>query len=49
MKSGDVAHDIKQEMEVKGNKYTFCGPTIIYCPTKKMTETVANVVKGKFC
>ncbi|XP_060557457.1 bifunctional 3'-5' exonuclease/ATP-dependent helicase WRN-like [Ruditapes philippinarum] len=46
MKSGDVAHDIKQEMEVKGNKYTFCGPTIIYCPTKKMTETVASVVKG---
>lgn len=46
MKSGDIALDLKTEMEEQGKKYTFSGPTIIYCPTKKITETVARVVKG---
>ena len=48
MKSGDIAYDLKQQMEVKGNKYKFSGPTIIYCPTKKITDTVASVLYGKF-
>ncbi|XP_052813197.1 bifunctional 3'-5' exonuclease/ATP-dependent helicase WRN-like isoform X2 [Mya arenaria] len=45
-KCGDVKHDLTTRMEQDGNKHRFPGPTIIYCPTKKDTDMVANVVKG---
>lgn len=45
-KCGDIAMDLKTQMKKVGNKYTFSGPTIIYCPTKKVTMDVANVLKG---
>ena len=28
-------------------EYSFDGPTIVYCPTKKTTETVARELQGK--
>ena len=46
-KSGSVKEDLRTQMEKVGSSYTFSGPTIIYCPTKKITSDVANIVKGK--
>jgi len=48
-KSGSVKEDLRTQMEKVGSSYTFSGPTIIYCPTKKITSDVANIVKGKLC
>ena len=45
-KSGDIANDLKVEMKRTGNKFSFEGPTIIYCPTKKATEDVISALNG---
>ncbi|RUS74144.1 hypothetical protein EGW08_018099 [Elysia chlorotica] len=45
-KSGDIANDLKMEMKKNGNKFSFDGPTIIYCPTKKATEEVVGALNG---
>lgn len=45
-KSGNIQLDLKSQMEKSGNKYIFTGPTIIYCPTKKITTEVAAIVSG---
>lgn len=42
MKSGNMCKDLKSHMNEKGD-----GPTIIYCPTKKSAEMVADVVLCK--
>ena len=34
-------------IRIAADDYEFEGPTIIYCPTKKSTEDVLNVVKSK--
>lgn len=47
-KSGDTGKDLRSQMVRKGNQFSFDGPTIIYCATKKSAENVADVVKGKF-
>lgn len=39
-----IAYDMKSLMNCNSNKYSFVGPTIIYCPTKKMTSSVADVL-----
>ncbi|NXU96717.1 WRN helicase, partial [Cettia cetti] len=40
--SGDICRDLKQFLNRKGSSsvYEFQGPTIIYCPTRKITEQV---------
>lgn len=49
-KSGDPMADLKSIMRPRRgygvNKYEFDGPTIIYCPTKKETEKIGQVVKA---
>ncbi|GFR90512.1 Werner syndrome ATP-dependent helicase-like protein [Elysia marginata] len=45
-KSGDIANDLRAEMKRVGNKFSFDGPTIIYCPTKKATEDVIGALNG---
>lgn len=45
LKSDDIYSDF-QELLVKADiKVRFPGSTIIYCPTKKTTEKVADVLK----
>jgi len=48
-KSGSPEEDLKSIMKkkiIRGvTKYVFDGPTIIYCPTKKETESIGLVVK----
>ncbi|XP_068210386.1 ATP-dependent DNA helicase RecQ-like [Palaemon carinicauda] len=47
LKTKNVFEDIRPLMvRVAGGKYTSDGPTIIYCPTKKLTEEVALTLKG---
>lgn len=45
-KTGDIANDLRMEMKRVGNKFSFEGPTIIYCPTKRATEDVINALNG---
>ena len=48
MKSGNILNDLRSQMICIGrDDYVFEGPTIIYCPTKKATEDVLNIVKSK--
>ncbi len=47
-KSGDILADLRKLMVQKGQSYQFEGPTIIYCLTKKVTETVNERVKGYY-
>ena len=48
MKSGNIMNDLRSQMiRIAADDYEFEGPTIIYCPTKKSTEDVLNVVKSK--
>ena len=46
-KGADVRKDLQSQMIQQGNKFQFEGPTIIYCPTKKITDHIATVVNGK--
>ncbi|XP_052255826.1 bifunctional 3'-5' exonuclease/ATP-dependent helicase WRN-like isoform X2 [Dreissena polymorpha] len=46
LKSGDILYDLQSRMEKTGNRWKFSGPTIVYCPTKKITDDVANILKG---
>lgn len=45
-KTGDIRQDLQMQMECSGTVWSFSGPTIIYCPTKKITEAVSTVVQG---
>ncbi|CAG5125978.1 unnamed protein product [Candidula unifasciata] len=45
-KHGDIAADLKNFMQKVGYKFCFDGPTIIYCPTKKVTEEVTSALNG---
>ncbi|XP_005102149.1 Werner syndrome ATP-dependent helicase homolog isoform X2 [Aplysia californica] len=45
-KSGDIANDFRGELEKKGLRYDFSGPTLIYCQTKKATGEVASVLQA---
>ena len=48
MKSGNILNDLRSQMICIGrDDYVFEGPTIIYCPTKKATEDVLNIVKSE--
>lgn len=40
-KTGNIKHDLQMQMECSDGVWSFSGPTIIYCPTRKITETVA--------
>ena len=46
-KGTDIRRDLQSHMTQQGSKFHFEGPTIIYCPTKKMTDQVAQIVNGK--
>ena len=46
-KGANVRKDLQFQMIQQGNKFQFEGPTIIYCPTKKITDHIATVVNGK--
>ncbi|XP_054556820.1 bifunctional 3'-5' exonuclease/ATP-dependent helicase WRN isoform X3 [Talpa occidentalis] len=39
-KTGNILEDLKQFLVKKTNSWEFEGPTIIYCPSRKMTEQV---------
>ncbi|BFY97741.1 hypothetical protein BsWGS_00781 [Bradybaena similaris] len=46
-KHGDIASDLRSVMQKVGsNKFSFDGPTIIYCPTKKVTEEVTSTLNA---
>nr|CAD7438055.1 unnamed protein product [Timema bartmani] len=45
-KGTDIFNDISRHTVRVGNRLKFEGPTIIYCPTKKLTEKVCQVLKG---
>ena len=48
MKSGNILNDLRSQMiRIGADDYEFEGSTIIYCPTKKSTEDVLNIVKSK--
>lgn len=48
LKSKNILDDLLPLMvrDARGN-YSPDGPTIIYCPTKKITEEVASELRGK--
>uniref|UniRef100_A0A1B6D7V2 ATP-dependent DNA helicase n=3 Tax=Clastoptera arizonana TaxID=38151 RepID=A0A1B6D7V2_9HEMI len=46
LKGADIVNDLTKFMERIQNKLQFPGPTIIYCPTKKITEKVAFALNG---
>ena len=46
-KGADVRKALQPQMIQQGKKVQFEGPTIIYCPTKKITDHIATVVNGK--
>ena len=39
--------DLKSQMTRKASGYEFSSPTIVYCPTKKMTMEVTSVLSGQ--
>ncbi|EDO31052.1 predicted protein, partial [Nematostella vectensis] len=46
-KKGDsVMEDLRPLLISDINKFSFAGPTIIYCPTKKTTEMIADALKA---
>ncbi|KAI8774726.1 Werner syndrome ATP-dependent helicase isoform X1 [Biomphalaria glabrata] len=45
-KTKDISSDLKKYMKRVGYRYSYDGPTIIYCPTKKTTEEIVGVLKG---
>ncbi|XP_048578560.1 Werner syndrome ATP-dependent helicase isoform X2 [Nematostella vectensis] len=46
-KKGDsVMEDLRHLLISDINKFSFAGPTIIYCPTKKTTEMIADALKA---
>nr|CAD7429583.1 unnamed protein product [Timema monikensis] len=45
-KGTDIFNDISRHTVRVGNRLKFEGPTIIYCPTKKLTEKVCQVLKA---
>lgn len=49
-KSGSIKDDLKPLLIRSADRskieYSFDGPTIVYCPTKKTTETVARELQG---
>ncbi|XP_046995779.1 Werner syndrome ATP-dependent helicase-like isoform X1 [Schistocerca americana] len=50
-KSVNIMDDFSRFIERKGKEVSFNGPTIIYCPTKKMTEKVGEtlIAEGVSC
>nr|CAD7201239.1 unnamed protein product [Timema douglasi] len=44
-KGADIFNDISRHTVRVDNRLKFEGPTIIYCPTKKLTEKVCQVLK----
>ncbi|PVD30177.1 hypothetical protein C0Q70_09439 [Pomacea canaliculata] len=40
------SNDLKVHLEKNGNDFQFSGPTIIYCPTKKVTMDIAATLRG---
>lgn len=44
-KTSSIFCDLNRLMKKNGLKMFFEGPTIIYCPTKKQTEAVAEELK----
>jgi len=47
-KKTSILFDLKKFMKKNGLKMFFEGATIIYCPTKKQTEAVAQELKCKY-
>ncbi|XP_063232797.1 bifunctional 3'-5' exonuclease/ATP-dependent helicase WRN-like [Bacillus rossius redtenbacheri] len=45
-KGASIFEDLRTHMVRDGNRLTFEGPTIVYCPTKKLTEKVCEVLKA---
>lgn len=43
----NIINDLENLMVKDGSVRKFPGPTIIYCPTKKATEKVAEALSGK--
>lgn len=40
--------DLRTQMIRVGDKYSFDGPTIVYCPTKKSAEEVCTLLKRTY-
>ena len=47
--SGGVFKDLNKFMSYEGATWKFSGSTIIYCITRKETEELATILKGKYC
>ncbi|KAJ8946901.1 hypothetical protein NQ318_008257 [Aromia moschata] len=46
MKSGDVINDFRKCMDRENGMWKFMGSTIVYCITRKETETLSAVLSG---